>query len=304
MTAYALHHAVVLAVCLAATWWLPSSRWPSRAPRTALLSWQTTAMSGVLALIGLALSTGLAPYHRGVIPALVEFANDAATLTLPAGMGTVHIALVLAGTLFAGWLLLALIRSAIDGTTVRRRHRALLHLLARPDTPVSGVFTIDHPLVVAYCLPGIRPAIVISSGTLDLLDRAQLDAVLEHERAHARERHDLVLLPFVALSRAFARWAPICRVEAAVRQLIELRADDRAAHHTSPHTLADALDRFAAATCVPAPSGSMSAADNTGPRIGRLRGPRGPRRPHLHLLAAAIALTLVATPLSLYLFPA
>lgn len=301
---YALHHAVVLAVCLTTTWLLPSSRWPNRAPRTALLVWQATALSGTLALIGLTLSIGLAPYHRGVIPAMFEFANDAATLTLRAETGTVHIALVMVGTVLAGWLLLALIRSAIEGTAVRKRHRALLHLLARPDTPIKGVFTIDHPLVVAYCLPGVRSSIVISSGTLDLLDKAQLDAVLEHERAHAREHHDLVLLPFVALTRAFARWTPIRRAEDAVRHLIELRADDRAAHHTDPHTLADALDKFTAATCGRAPIGSMSATDNTEPRIGRLRAPRNPRRPHLQLLAAATALTLASTPLSLYLLPA
>ena len=37
----------------------------------------------------------------------------------------------------------------------------------------------------ASCLPGVRPQVVVSAGTLRLLDDVQLAAVLSHERAHA-----------------------------------------------------------------------------------------------------------------------
>ncbi|MGI5158769.1 M48 family metalloprotease [Microbispora sp. CA-102843] len=53
------------------------------------------------------------------------------------------------------------------------------------------------------CVPGRRARIVLSRGTLDLLERQELLAVLGHERAHARGRHDLILLPFIALADAF-----------------------------------------------------------------------------------------------------
>ena len=66
-----------------------------------------------------------------------------------------------------------------------------------------------RPLRPTACLGCGRP-IVISAGTLDLLDADELAAVLAHERAHLRERHDLVLLPFTALLRAF-RWAGVAR---------------------------------------------------------------------------------------------
>src|SRR5256714_6122035 len=100
------------------------------------------------------------------------------------------------------WVLLA------ASTTVllaRRRHRVLLSLLAHGDPKVPGALVVDHPAAAAYCVPGLRSAIVISAGTLDLLDSAELAAVLAHERAHLRARHDLVLLPFSALGRAFPR---------------------------------------------------------------------------------------------------
>ncbi len=92
----------------------------------------------------------------------------------------------------------------------RQRQRTLLSLLAHGDPKVPGALVVDHPAAAAYCLPGLRSAIVISAGALNLLNADELAAVLAHERAHLRERHDLVLLPFTALLRAFG-WAGVAR---------------------------------------------------------------------------------------------
>ena len=78
-------------------------------------------------------------------------------------------------------------------------------LLAHGDPKAPGALVIDYPAAAAYCLPGIRSQIVVSVGTLDLLAPAELAAVLAHERAHVRARHDLVLIPFTSLRRAFPR---------------------------------------------------------------------------------------------------
>ena len=86
----------------------------------------------------------------------------------------------------------------------RRRHRALLALIAREDPAVPGVRVLDHPSAAAYCVPGLRSQVVVSEGALKLLSADELTAVLAHEAAHVRERHDLVLLPFAALRRATA----------------------------------------------------------------------------------------------------
>src|SRR4029077_590816 len=116
--------------------------------------------------------------------------------------------------------------------------RVLLSLLAHGDPKVPGALVVDHPAAAAYCVPGLRSAIVISAGTLDLLDAGELSAVLAHEggdpggrhgpRAPPRARHDLVLLPFSALGRAFPRSRLVCQAYATVALLVEMLADDRA----------------------------------------------------------------------------
>ena len=141
------------------------------------------------------------------------------------------------------WILLAASASVLRA---RQRQRELLSLLAHGDPKVPGALVVDHPAAAAYCLPGLRSAIVISAGTLDLLDADELAAVLAHERAHLRERHDLVLLPFLALLRAF-RWAGIARqAYRAVGLLVEMHADDRALQAAAGQ---GAGDRAAARRC-------------------------------------------------------
>ena len=123
------------------------------------------------------------------------------------------------------WILVAAVTAV---ARARKRQRALLRLLAHGDPKVPGALVVDHPAAAAYCVPGLRSAIVISAGTLDLLDQAELAAVLAHERAHLRARHDLVLLPFTALLRAF-RWSAVAReANRQVALLVEMLADDRA----------------------------------------------------------------------------
>ena len=58
--------------------------------------------------------------------------------------------------------------------------------------------------------------------TLEVLDRRELAAVLAHEHAHLRQRHDLVLLPFSSLKRAFPRIRFMERCYNAVALLIEI----------------------------------------------------------------------------------
>jgi Zn-dependent protease with chaperone function len=157
----------------------------------------------------------------------------------------------------------------------RRRHRALLALIARHGD--EGTLVLDHPAAAAYCLPGtFQSRVVVSAGTLELLDRAELAAVLAHERAHVRERHDLVLIPFASLRQIFPGFRLVARCMDAVELLIEMRADDRAKRHRHPRLLATALLRFAAARPAAAPSGALAAHERGGPvmaRVNRLLDP-------------------------------
>ena len=143
----------------------------------------------------------------------------------------------------------------------RRRHRALLSLLAHGDPKVPGALVVDHPAAAAYCVPGLRSRIVISAGALDLLDQAELAAVLAHERAHLRERHDLVLLPFTALARAFPWSVLVQRSYASVALLVEMLADDHAARQRPVRELVTALIRVGAAGTPGTPAGTLAVAD-------------------------------------------
>jgi Zn-dependent protease with chaperone function len=183
----------------------------------------------------------------------------------------------------------------------------LLSLLAYGDPKVPGALVVDHPAATAYCVPGLRSKIVISAGALDLLDQAELAAVLAHERAHLRERHDLVLLPFTALLRAF-RWSAVaCEANDAVSLLVEMLADDRALRHRPARELATALLRVGAAGGVHAPAGALAVADTpecqVAARVSRLLRP-APRLPAPALvLVGVIAAATVAIPAACLTMP-
>src|SRR6185437_508440 len=153
-----------------------------------------------------------------------------------------------------------------------------------------------------------RSRIVISAGALDLLDQAELAAVLAHERAHLRERHDLVLLPFTALLRAF-RWCGVAReAHAAVALLVEMLADDRALRHRSARELATALLRVGAAGGSYAPAGALAVADagtdgQVAARVSRLLRP-APKLPFVAvILVGVVAGATVAIPAAFLAFP-
>jgi Zn-dependent protease with chaperone function len=293
------HYLAVIAACLAAVRPLAGGRWTWRAPRTAIVLWQTLAASLVSSLVGLCLAIGLSPYRSGELHALARLAAG----DPPAGFTVGHVAAVAAGLAVAAalaamvaWQFAAVIR-------VRSRHRSRLSLVAEPDPADPALLLVDHPAALAYCLPGRGRTMVVSSGAVGLLDRDQLAAVLDHERAHLRERHDLVLLPFAALCRALPRSRQAARAYAAVSLLVEMRADDRALRRHPPGRLASALRAVGGAGGRPAPEGAMAIADpQVSARLDRLAQPPRTRRVAL-CTALAIAALTASTPISLYLLP-
>ncbi|MCM3883481.1 M56 family metallopeptidase [Frankia sp. R82] len=116
---------------------------------------------------------------------------------------------------------------------------------------------LDHPIAVAYCVPGVRHArVVVSRGLLNTLSADELDAVLAHEAAHVAGRHDLVIQPFVAWERTFPFLGPAREATAAVSLLVEMLADDAAGRRTSRRALARALARIGV-TRTPVPAGAL-----------------------------------------------
>jgi Zn-dependent protease with chaperone function len=270
--------------CLVAMEALHRAKWPSRGPYTAVITWQALGLAWGVSTIGALLAFGLSSYELGAAAGIVALVGDIVTgrlisaeLSLGAE-GASHIVAVTLATVLTLVLFYGLVSSFVQVVRVRRRHHDLLELVAKDHPDVPGARVVDHPAAAAYCLPGVlRSQVVISAGALAVLDRAELAAVLAHENAHLRQRHDLVLLPFSSLKRAFPRVRLIRTYYESVALLIEMCADDQARRHSSRRELAMALLRFGAAGPAPVPAGAMAAVEESEPdvmrRVNRLLRP-------------------------------
>ena len=287
--------------------------WPRRSPATAILLWQALGLAGGLAAVGALLAIGVSGpgEQTGVVGGLTALAVRLVSGQLVAP----HQPLLLTGIRFAalvaGFALFTalcgvLVMAFADAIGARRRQRELLALLAHGDPKVPGALVIDYPAAAAYCLPGIRSQIVVSAGTLALLGPAELTAVLAHERAHVRARHDLVLIPFTSLRRAFPRSRVIAQSYRTVALLVEMMADDRALRVRGllPRELATALLRFGTAGADAAPAGAMAAAEGEiTARVKRLLTPPPPLPRATQAAVVIGAAVMVAVPLLLLVIP-
>ncbi|NJC14729.1 M56 family metallopeptidase [Micromonospora profundi] len=299
--AYAAHFAATMLACYLTAQVLARSTWTWRSPRVAIICWQAVGLALGLSAIGLPMALGLSAYDLPTGSALLALASDLVHGTLPAGETAFHLAGVGVGIGIGAMLVATTARSIHGAVLAQRRHRDLLTLVARNDPAAPGALVLDHPSAAAYCLPGVRPQVVVSAGTLSLLDRAELAAVLSHERAHANERHDLVLLPFTALCRALPWFGWVRDAHERVALLVEMRADDKARELHAEAPLAGALRRFAAAGHRITPAGALGMGDrDLDVRVQRLLVSDSPPR-ILGGTALAVAATLVALPISLFL---
>jgi Zn-dependent protease with chaperone function len=273
---------------------LARARWTWRTPRTAIILWQALGLAWGMATIGALLGFALEPYGRGVIGGLL-------TLHTGGSLDLVHQAALLAGMALTGSLIGMLLLAVFGVIRARNRHRALLTLIAHADASVRGALVVDHPAAAAYCIPGVRSKIIVSAGTLKLLDSSELAAVLAHEHAHARERHDLVLLPFSSLPRI----GLVARSLDAVALLIEMTADDRALQNRPARELATALLRFATAPAAATPSCALSALPEGGVVMARVQRLLHPVPQPVMVRAAALtaAALLTVTPILLWALP-
>jgi Peptidase family M48 len=285
---------------------LASAQWPYRSPAAAILLWQALGLSWGLAAVGALAGLGAVPGRYGVAGGALSGASEAlrdARLGFDGLSTAARLAVLAASATLLALLCWVLVAATAGVLVARRRHRALLSLLAHGDPKVPGALVVDHPAAAAYCVPGLRSQIVISAGTLDLLDQAELAAVLAHERAHLRARHDLVLLPFCALDRAFPRSRLVRRVHATVALLVEMLADDQALRQRPARELATALLRVGVSGAGRAPCGALAAADGeVVARVTRLLTPPARLPVPAQALICSAAAVLVAVPVTLLLF--
>ncbi len=291
---------------------LAGARWPRRSPRPALVLWQA-----------LCLAAGFS-----VVAGLVVFAVEPVGDSLPTGAWN-WFAAVFTGTLdvppwrllcgllalaLAGLLLSVLVRTALMIGRRRRAHRRVLDLLTGSAAPRNGrrlirpadVRILDHRAAVAYTVPGLHSRVVLSAGLVELLTEDELAAVIEHERAHLRARHDLLVLPFQAWAVALGRVPGVRPAGGAVSELTEMLADDAAAGRTSCAALASALAKVALSGPPPlVPAGRLAdspaiAGTAVADRVRRLLNPQPLSR--LQVFGVyALSAVLLAIPASVLL---
>jgi hypothetical protein len=256
--------------------WFARARWTSREPVAALVAWQAIGLSGGLAVLTAEL-TVFASGQDGSWRAGV-----ASALSAPGSIGALG-GLGLALFLLSGlWLLGVLVTSFGRAARSRRAHRVVLELLSRPDRAYDTAFeVIEAGTPVAYSLPGREPHVVLSTAARDTFTSAELRAVLAHERAHLRQRHSILVQPFVAWERSLPRLSAPNAARRRVEQLVEMVCDDVAGREADTGALASALARLAPSTCDPAE------------RLSRLADGRSDVALRLALLAGAALLVLV-----------
>jgi Zn-dependent protease with chaperone function len=171
-------------------------------------------------------------------------------LVRAAGAGQPVAATALIGALAVAAVIVIRLLVSLAGVSYRsrarrERHRTLLDLLddvdRRRSFAVEGLRVLDGPLPLAYCVPGRSPRVVLSGPALDVLDDAQVAAVLAHEQAHLRHRDEVVMESFTAFHQAVP--APL-RSRApldAVHLLLEMVADDAARRRCGAEPLRSAL---------------------------------------------------------------
>ena len=296
---------------------LPRANWPRRSPAAAILLWQALGLASGLAAVGTLIGLALPASRGGLVLSVLRAAGllgRGGVFGLAGSFGlsgvngvpllvvAVRLACLAAGLALLASLCWVLLAVSVAALQARRRQRALLTLLAHGDPKVPGALVVDYPSAAAYCLPGLRSRsrIVVSVGALELLGRGELAAVLAHERAHLRERHDLVLLPFTALRRAFPKSATCTGAQRAVALLVEMLADDHALAGGPARELVSALVRFGTAGTCPAPAGALSVAEGeVAARVTRLLQPARPLPAAAVMAVCLAAALLVAAPVTL-----
>ncbi|OBA54055.1 hypothetical protein A5780_26260 [Nocardia sp. 852002-20019_SCH5090214] len=187
-------------------------------------------------------------------------------------------------------------RALTRARTTSRDHAESALIIGRRVDGVDGV-VIDAPQKAAYCVAGPTSTVVITSAALAALDKTHLDAVLAHERAHLSGKHHLLLATTRSLAKSLSRIRLFTVAEIQIARLLEMCADDTAAHHHGRDAVLGALLSLSSNAAVPANAMGASSV-GVAARVARLALPesasdRNRNRTGLILFAAAVLIAPV-----------
>ncbi|KUO19443.1 M56 family metallopeptidase [Streptomyces dysideae] len=224
---------------------LARTDWPDREPVVALWMWQCV-ITAVLLCAALSMTLSAAAAWQAVRGHVFAPAPSAVVEAYALGVGgpwaaSTAVALACGGL----WSAAMLVREVARARTRRRLRRAEL-LVHAPQLP--GEQPGSERLVIlegerpdAWWLTGPAPRLVITTAALRRLKGRQLDAVLAHERGHARARHDWLLNCSAALAHGFPQVPVFAAFRDEMHRLVELAADDMASRRFGRLTTALAL---------------------------------------------------------------
>lgn len=167
------------------------------------------------------------------------------------------------------------------------RFRRRLRIAGSDQVRGTTVIWVDDTRPRAFCAGLLHPRVHVSVGARKALSVQELEAVVAHERHHARRRDPLRLLVVSALAESLFFMPVLSRLAARYGTLAELAADEAAVRESNRAALASALLAFGRRD---SPHAVASVAPE---RVDQLLG----RRPEWRLPArvmGASALALVA----------
>lgn len=196
---------------------------------------------GLLALAsaGIAITRLFASWRVASVPSSHTVSVFGQRLSYPAANAGAVVVMLLAGLglTMAAAVALTLVREVIAD---RRFRRALDASVSRQ---IHGAWVIADERPQAFCAGLRRPRVYVSSGALALLERPALDAVLAHERHHARHRDPLRLAWGRGLAAGLLFVPTLRRLVQRQQALAEIGADEAA-------ILGDGVERSALASAM------------------------------------------------------
>jgi len=123
----------------------------------------------------------------------------------------------------------------VSGVQALRRNRRATRVAriepwfgSHSDRAEYELVVIPTPALVAMGVPGDVPQVIVSEGLVGELDGVRLQAVVEHEVAHLRLQHHRYLAVVAIVERALGMVPLVRRSALAIRQSLEVWADDHA----------------------------------------------------------------------------
>lgn len=271
-------------------------------PQAALTAWLMLVISTFLTL-ALAVVVTLLPGHGPAVQLVAMLQHGWSALdhsAIPPLDAIAGLTGLIVLTLLSVRVAHAVVRRLLRQRDTYRHHITALRGIARTEPGRYPLMWLEHPEPLAYSVAGpgrARPVIVATRGLTDRLAAPDAAAVIDHERAHLRGQHHLLVVLADALAAALPRLAMMSRSPDLIRTLVELAADRAAARkHGSPalHHALEAMSR----TEIPGHSLAM-ARDSVSIRLDWLESaePTGPTR---QLAAAGLAgLTATMLPIAI-----